>query len=93
MVSPALLVFKIFGGRTPDPPSGLESMRFIFQYSTAQHKPLVLNEVFNLGSETRVIFLLICDKWAIILLAKDLLHRFIPSSIIRWIYKLGSNKK
>ena len=32
---------KFSGGGPPNPPSGLENMGFIFQFNTAQHKPLV----------------------------------------------------
>ena len=50
-------------------------MYFIFQSNTVQHKPLVQSEVFELRRRrTRVIFY--NDEWAIILLAKDLLHHF-----------------
>ena len=38
MASPALLFFKNFWGRTPNPPSRLENMCFIFQSNTAQPK-------------------------------------------------------
>ena len=52
MASPALLVFKIFRGRTPLPPFKIRKYMYVifFQSNTAQHKPLVQGEVFKLGS-------------------------------------------
>ena len=43
----------------------------------AQHKPLVRSEFSKLGSKQQEWFSIwFCDKWAIVLLAKDLLHHF-----------------
>ena len=65
------------GGQDPRPPFKFRNMLYIyFTSNTTQHKPLVQREVFKIESQNKGILLLFCDRWAIILLAKDLLHHF-----------------
>ena len=70
--------FRNFPGEDPpNPPSRIESVWFIFQSNTAQHKPLSSKWGWELGSDQQEWFsVLIYDRWAIILLAKYLLHSF-----------------
>ena len=50
--------------------------RFIGNLTLLNTKPLVQSGVFKPGRLKQVNFLLPCDKWTIILLAKYLLHHF-----------------
>ena len=69
--------FRIFRGRTPPPTFKIRKCMFviIFQANTAQHKPFKMR-FSNYGVNNNSYFLLIFDRWAIILLAKHLLHCF-----------------
>ena len=51
MASPAFLVFKIFRGRTPDPPSRLDNMWFIFQSKHCSTQAFSNKWGFQLGSK------------------------------------------
>ena len=70
MASSAFLVFKIFLGRTPEPP--FQRCIIILQSDTAQHKTSWKSDVYNSRSDTHTQVestSQICD-----LLAKDLLY-------------------
>ena len=71
--------FQNFPGENPQPPppptSRLENMWFIFQSKTAHTQAFSSKWGFQTSAlKNKSNILLVCDEWAIVLFAKDLLH-------------------